>query len=99
VDTSSSSTGTPAPGGPEPGTSSTVTDVTDNTGGAPEPFTVTLGDLLHAFGGRWQITAAQGIAGWIAVERPSPTALHVLAAPSLEQLAAKLLIAGGGDDA
>ena len=51
--------------------------------------------LLHDYGERWQITEHESGA-WTAVERPSATALRVIAACTIEELRAKLERAGGG---
>ena len=51
--------------------------------------------LLHDHGERWQITEHDN-GTWTAVERPTPTALHVIVAYTPEELRAKLERAGGG---
>jgi len=55
---------------------------------------LSLADLLHQHGEAWQIEQHPELAAWIAVRRPSATALHVVAALSLAELAAKLSAAG-----
>jgi len=45
--------------------------------------------LLHDYGERWQITEHESGA-WTAVERPTPTALRVIAACTIEELRIKL---------
>ena len=47
-------------------------------------------DILHQHGERWQIELDPEIGVWTAVERPTPTALHVVCAHDLASLAAKL---------
>ena len=55
---------------------------------SPDP--VLLPGVLHAYGERWQIARDGETAAWTAVERPSPTALHVVVAFSVGELAEKL---------
>jgi hypothetical protein len=50
----------------------------------------TKASVLHTFGERWQIGRDEEAEVWTAVERPSPTALHVVVAYSLGELAGKL---------
>lgn len=50
-----------------------------------------LAQVLHDHGERWQIQADADIGAWTAVERPTPTALHVLVAHDLDTLRAKLI--------
>ena len=45
--------------------------------------------LFHDYGERWQITEHESGA-WTAVERPTPTALRVIAACTIEELRTKL---------
>lgn len=49
-----------------------------------------LAGLLEQHGKRFQIAQDAGTGVWAAVERPSPTALHVVVAYTLAELAAKL---------
>jgi hypothetical protein len=60
---------------------------------------VLLRGVLHAYGERWQIARDDGTATWTAVERPSPTALHVVVAFSVGELAEKLAKQEGAPDA
>jgi hypothetical protein len=53
-------------------------------------------DLMHEYGERWQIGRSDAPACWTAVERPSVTALHVIAALDLPELAIKLARAESG---
>lgn len=50
-----------------------------------------LADVKHDFGERWEIT--QGTGCWIAVRRPTPTSLRVIAAHGLAELREKLVAA------
>lgn len=54
----------------------------------PDP--VLLPGVLHTYGARWQIGRDEETAAWTAVERPSPTALHVVVAFTIGELAEKL---------
>ena len=56
-----------------------------------------LEDLLHGYGERWQIQRDGDSGVWIAIRRPTPTALHVLVAYDLTGLAAKLEAAQSGE--
>jgi hypothetical protein len=47
-----------------------------------------LAEVMHDFGERWEIT--QGAGCWIAVRRPTPTSLRVIAAHGLAELRDKL---------
>ena len=62
---------------------------------SPDP--VLLPGVLHAYGERWQIARDGETAAWTAVERPSPTALHVVVAFSVGELAEKLAKQEGHD--
>lgn len=47
-------------------------------------------DLMTDYGERWQITRSEHPSCWTAIERPTPTAQHVIAALDLPELAIKL---------
>lgn len=47
-------------------------------------------DVLAEYGASWQIVHDAEIGVWSAVNRPTPTALHVLCTHDLASLAAKL---------
>jgi hypothetical protein len=51
--------------------------------------------LLAEYGGRWQISPDDGV--WIAVRRPTPTAMRVIAAHEAAELAEKLANAEATD--
>jgi hypothetical protein len=55
-----------------------------------------LAGLLHTYGEQWQIERDHEANVWTAVNRPTPTALHVLVAHDLPGLAAKLESAQDG---
>ena len=55
-----------------------------------DDVTAKLVKLVAEHGERWEIEYSKAPAGWAAVERPSPTALHVLVAPDLDDLQAKI---------
>ncbi len=46
--------------------------------------------LVAEHGERWDIEYSKAPAGWAAVERPTPTAVHVLVALDLDELQAKI---------
>ena len=71
----------------------------DHSASDPPASPPTLADLLHDHGERWQIEQHPDLYAWTAVRRPTPTALHVLAALSLAELAAKLEAAESGGPA
>jgi hypothetical protein len=52
--------------------------------------TLTLADVLGAYGDRWQIERIESPAGYIAVRRLTPTAQHIVAGHDLYDLACKL---------
>jgi hypothetical protein len=62
----------------------------------PDP--VLLPGVLHTYGDRWQIGRDEETSAWTAVERPSPTALHVVVAYSIGELAEKLAKQEGDPD-
>jgi hypothetical protein len=66
--------------------------------GGLTPPDIPLTEVLHDYGEDWQISQAVGIHGFVAVGRPTVTAVRVLAAPTLRELAVKLsdATAGGG---
>jgi hypothetical protein len=53
-----------------------------------------LSDVLQKYGASWQIVHDPGVGVWTAVQRPTPTALHVICAHDLASLAVKLDAAG-----
>jgi hypothetical protein len=55
-----------------------------------EDVTSKLGRLVAEHGERWEIEYSKAPAGWAAVERPTPTAVHVLVARDLDELRAKI---------
>ena len=101
VSTSSSHPGVHAPDGQRIPVEGGLPQPPEGRDGLMTPD-IPLADVLHDYGEDWQISAAQGIAGFVAVGRPTVTAVRVLAAPTLGELAAKLSEvtgAGGGDGA
>lgn len=52
--------------------------------------TAELSQLMHDYGESWQIQVDHETGVWTAVERPSPTCLHVIAAHGLTELGEKL---------
>jgi hypothetical protein len=55
---------------------------------------VALNDLLTEYGDRWQVSYDDATHHWTAVERPTPSAINVLVAANLNDLAEKLSGAG-----
>jgi len=55
-----------------------------------------LAAVLGTYGGAWSITYSADPPVWFAVRRPTPTALHVIAAHDLDSLEEKLAGAGDG---
>jgi hypothetical protein len=55
-----------------------------------ENVTSKLGRLVADHGERWEIEYSQAPAAWAAVERPTPTAMHVLVALDLDELRDKI---------
>jgi len=49
-----------------------------------------LADVLRARGNRWEVGQEPETGVWFAVERPTPTALHIVVDHTLAGLAAKL---------
>ena len=49
-----------------------------------------LADVLRARGNRWEVGQEPDTGVWFAVERPTPTALHIVVDHTLAGLAAKL---------
>ena len=49
-----------------------------------------LADVLKAHGNRWEVGEEPDTGVWFAVERPTPTALHIVVDHTLAGLAAKL---------
>lgn len=49
-----------------------------------------LGALLRDFRGTWEIGYQASPAAWVAVSRPTPTRLHILAARDIAGLRAKI---------
>lgn len=49
-----------------------------------------LAELLEIYGEHWQIQADHDTGAWTAVQRPTPTALHILVGRDLDDLAGKL---------
>lgn len=58
-----------------------------------EPLLV---EIMNEYGERWQISRSDAPACWTAVERPTVSALHVIAALDLPELAVKLAKADSG---
>jgi hypothetical protein len=55
-----------------------------------EDVTAKLGKLVAEHGERWEIEYSKAPAGWAAVERPTPTAVHVVVGRDLDELQAKI---------
>jgi len=49
-----------------------------------------LGGILQRHGKQWQLGLDEDTGMWTAVQRPSPTAVHVIVARTLGELAVKL---------
>ena len=49
-----------------------------------------LGSILERHGRRWQIGQDRATGVWTAVERPTPTALNIVVARTIGELAVKL---------
>jgi hypothetical protein len=56
----------------------------------PDHQATYLGDVVKAHGGRWEVGQEADTGVWYAVERPTPTALHIVIDHTLAGLAAKL---------
>jgi hypothetical protein len=61
----------------------------------PDPADIPMPALLHHFGARWQIEHRGPV--WVAVRRPTATALEVHVAYTSEELALKLAAAEEGN--
>ena len=62
----------------------------------PDDHATYLADVLEAHGSRWQVGQEPDTGVWFAIERPTPTALHVIVDHTLAGLAAKLDAEGDG---
>ena len=56
--------------------------------------TALLSQVLHDHGERWEIRTDPEVGAWVAVERPTPTALHIVVARDLPGLVEKIDKAG-----
>ena len=56
----------------------------------PDDHAPNLAAVLQAHGSRWQVGQELDTGVWYAVERPTPTALHIVVDHTLAGLAAKL---------
>jgi hypothetical protein len=55
-----------------------------------DDITSELGRLMAEQGDRWEIEYSRTPAAWVAVQRPTPTAVHVLVARDLDELRVKI---------
>jgi hypothetical protein len=56
----------------------------------PDDHAADLAAVVQAHGNRWEVGQEPDTGVWFAVERPTPTALHVVVDHTLTGLAAKL---------
>ena len=56
----------------------------------PDDHAANLAAIVNAHGSRWEVGQESDTGVWFAVERPSPTALHIVVDRSLAGLVAKL---------
>lgn len=56
----------------------------------PNDHATYLADVLKTHGSRWEVGQEVDTGVWFAVERPTPTALHIVVDHALAGLAAKL---------
>ena len=62
----------------------------------PDGHAINIAAVLRAHGNRWEVGQECDTGVWFAVERPTPTALHVVVDHTLAGLAAKLDAEGAG---
>ena len=60
----------------------------------PDDHAVNLAAVVQAHGNRWEVGQEPDTGVWFAIERPTPTALHVVVDHTLAGLAAKLDVEG-----
>ncbi len=56
----------------------------------PDDHAANLAAVVQAHGNRWEVGQEPDTGIWFAIERPTPTALHVVVDQTLAGLAAKL---------
>jgi hypothetical protein len=56
----------------------------------PDDHPTHLTDVMKAYGSRWEVGQEADTGVWFAVERPTPTALHIVVDHTLAGLAVKL---------
>ncbi|MGI8447906.1 MAG: hypothetical protein ACR2MP_12150 [Streptosporangiaceae bacterium] len=56
----------------------------------PDDHANYLADIVKALGSRWEVGQEADTGVWFAVERPTPTSLHIVVDHTLTGLAAKL---------
>jgi hypothetical protein len=56
----------------------------------PDQNEIYLADVLKTHGNRWEVGQEPDTDVWFAIERPTPTALHIVVDHTLAGLAAKL---------
>ncbi len=56
----------------------------------PDDHAANLAAIVKALGGRWEVGQEPDTGVWFAVERPTPTALHIVVDHTLAGLVAKL---------
>lgn len=56
----------------------------------PDDLATNLAAVVQAHGNRWEVGQEPDTGVWFAIERPTPTALHVVVDHTLVGLAAKL---------
>jgi hypothetical protein len=62
----------------------------------PDDHAANLATVVQIHGNRWKVSQEPDTGVWFAVERPTPTALHVVVDHTLAGLAAKLDAEGTG---
>ena len=61
----------------------------------PDQHAIYLADVARTHGSRWEVGQEPDTGVWFAIERPTPTALHIVVDHTLAGLAAKLNAEGG----
>ena len=62
----------------------------------PDDHAVDLAAMVQAHGTQWEVGQEPDTGVWFAIERPTPTALHIIVDHTLAGLAAKLDAKGTG---
>jgi hypothetical protein len=62
----------------------------DRYSSLPDDHSSNIADIVKALGSRWEVGQEADTGVWFAVERPTPTSLHIVVDHTLAGLAAKL---------